>query len=160
RSVTERARPLRKQSLSASDGGGDGTASRRSGGSHEIGEGLHIIAIVLRVSDRIEGGDRSAQGVVLNTSTIAIKGIGDPHFVEVGVTRERLQTGVLVLPTEAGAAQRVAGLDHRNLNEGPHETCRLGIPNRDECVTVNTLDEAIADGVESRAEGPDVFERG
>src|SRR5262249_38710603 len=72
----------------------------------------------------------------------------------------RLQTGVLILPTEAGAPQRVASLDHRNLDEGPHKTGRLSIPDGDECVTVNTLHEAIADGVEGRAESPDVFERG
>ena len=66
---------------------------------------------------------------------------------------------MLVLPPEASATQRSAGLDHRNLDEGPLEARRLVIPNGYECVTVNTLHEAIADGVEGCAEGPDVFER-
>src|SRR5262249_19223101 len=62
--------------------------------------------------------------------------------------------------TEGGAAHRSASLDHRYLDEGPHETGGLSIPNGDECVTVNALHEAVADGVEGCAESPDVFERG
>src|SRR5262245_52898706 len=117
-SVTDVTPYCIEQISASSDGGGDRTAPRRPGGSHEIGERLHVIAVVLRVRRvPVEGRNRSTQGVVLNPSTVAVKGIGDPHFVQVSVTRERLQTGVLVLPTEAGAAQLVTSLDHRNLDE-------------------------------------------
>src|SRR5262249_1252227 len=72
----------------------------------------------------------------------------------------RRSSDLLILPTEARAPRCSASLDHRNLDEGPHETGRLGITNGDECVTVNALHEAVANGVEGRAESPDVFERG
>src|SRR5215510_7707021 len=66
---------------------------------------------------------------------------------------------MLVFPSEASDAQRIASLGHRNLDDGPLEARGLVIPNGDEGVTFNALHEAIADGVESCAESSDVFAR-
>src|SRR5215510_5524783 len=164
--VTDRALYLHKQSLAASGGGADGTAARRPGLSHELGEGLHVIAVVFRIGDVVEGGDRTTQGVVLTPSVGSqasagvIKDIGDPHLVEVGVAGEGEQAGVLVLPPEAGGAKGSVGLDHRNLDESPYEAGRLAKPYVIDRVVGDGLYEAVADGIEGHAESRDVLERG
>src|SRR5215510_6634310 len=66
---------------------------------------------------------------------------------------------MLVFPSEASDAQRIASLGHRNLDDDPLEARGLVIPNGDEGVTFNALHEAIADGVETCAESSDVFAR-
>jgi hypothetical protein len=122
-----------------------------------LGESLHVLALVFRVFDRIEGGDRSAQGVVLRNSIAAVEGVGDPHLVEVGVAGEGDQTGVLVLNPEATGANGSAGLDHRNLDQRPLEASRLIKPVGIEVVAVNSLYEAIAEEAERGAESSGVL---
>src|SRR5262245_25134880 len=157
--VTDRARPLREQSLATSDSGGDRAAARRPGLSHELGESLHVIAVIFRVSCRrpIECGGRSAQRVVLHQSIAAVEGIGDPHLVEVSVAGEGLQAGVLSLPPEATGSRQSAGLGHPNLDARPREAGRLLKPIGLNVVAVDALYEAIADGVEAGAESPGVL---
>src|SRR5262245_26408074 len=158
--VTDCAPYLIKQRLAATDCVVDGAAARRPCGSHEISERLHIGAVVLRISDLIKSRDRSAQRVVFHRPSVTVKGIGDPHFVEVGVSGERYQTGMLVLPPGTSDAQIVVSFDHRNLDDGPLEGCGLVIPDVYEGAIGDALHEAIADYVKSRAESPDVFQRG
>src|SRR6266498_2329683 len=105
----------------------------------------------------IEGGDRSAQRVVLRQSIAAVEGIGDPHLVEVGVAGEGLQAGVLVLPPEATGSRQSASLDNRNIDARPYEARRLGKPDGLNGVAVDGLYEAVADGVEAGAESPGVL---
>src|SRR5262245_3066481 len=155
--VTDRARPLREQSLATSDSGGDRAAARRPGLSHELGESLHVIAVVFRIYGGIEGGDRSAQRVVLHQSIAAVEGIGDPHLVEVSVAGEGDQAGVLGLPPEATGSRQSAGLGHPNIDARPREAGRLLKPIGLNVVAVDALYEAIADGVEAGAESPGVL---
>src|SRR5262249_9463885 len=136
-----------------------GTAGRRAGLSHESGE-RRGAGVVSRISDGIEGRDRATQGVILRRSIAAIKLTGDAHLVEVGVTGEREEAGVRVLPTEASGSRHSAGFDRRNLDERPYDASRLAGLNGCDGVAVDGLNEAIAKGVESGAESPDVFERG
>src|SRR5262245_57217570 len=51
--VTDRAGYLREQSRAACDGGGDRAAARYPGLSHELGERLHVLALIFRINDRI-----------------------------------------------------------------------------------------------------------
>src|SRR5262245_13245033 len=163
--VTDRAPYRPKQSLAASGGGGDWAAARRPGLSHESCERFHVIAIVLRIGDSIKSCDRSTQGVVLTMSVGSqgsagvIKGIGDPHLVEVSVAGEGEQAGVLVLPPEAAGAKGSVGLDHRNRYASPLEGGRLVNPVGLDGVTVDGLYEAIANSVESGAEISGVYGR-
>jgi hypothetical protein len=157
RRVAERAPYLRKQSLAASDGGGDRATARRPELPNELGESLHVSAIVFRVSDRIEGGDRSTKGVILRISPAAVEDVGDAHLVEVGVAGEGYQTGVLILKPEATGANGSAGLDHRNLDDSSYKAGRLAKSYIIDGVAVNTLYEAIAEEAEGGAESPGVL---
>src|SRR5438552_7833378 len=76
------------------------------GGSHKVGEGLSICAIVFRFWQRVIGcaiSDKQA----LRRIFIREERIGDAHFVEISIARKREQTAVLTFPSKpanAGAA--------------------------------------------------------
>ena len=75
--------------------GQDQVAGRGLGGAHEVGEDLHVGAVVLGIGHQVF--DHHAVHRVVDGEQRG----GDAHLVQVGIGRERHQAGVLVLPTEA-----------------------------------------------------------
>src|SRR5262245_65300739 len=66
---------------------------------------------------------------------------------------------MLVFPSEATSANGSAGLGHWNLDQRPLEAGRLVKPYGVDCIAVDGLYEAIADGVEGGAEISGVYGR-
>jgi hypothetical protein len=74
---------------------------------------------------------------------IPIKWIGNPHFIEVCITRKRDQTGLLVLPAEATDSRCSSPFGDGNRDNSPLEISRLAIPNSCEGAIGNGFNKPI-----------------
>src|ERR1041385_6729636 len=97
---------------------------------HEVGEGKHVAAVVLRILDRIKGRRerhvdhtfRSARRVLVRSgvrgigraTAKAVELAGDTHLVEISIACERKQAGLLRLPTKTADTQCIAGFGYGN----------------------------------------------
>src|SRR6185369_840287 len=98
-------------------------ATRGTRCCHEVGEGKHVVSIVLRIRNRIKRRRErhvdnavSSAGRIFMRSGISgtgtataktIERVSDTHLIEISIAGERQQAGVLRLPAEAADAERI-----------------------------------------------------
>src|ERR1043165_3375863 len=130
-SVANSATDTREQRITGAGGRRSRVlATGRACCRHEVGEGKHVAAVVLRILNRIErrrerhvdDAFRGAGRVLVRSGVRGIGGAtakavelaGDTHLVEISIACERKQAGLLRLPTKTADTQCIAGFGYGN----------------------------------------------
>ncbi len=83
-------------------------------GAHETSEMIDVIK-ALRVG-RIVIGIRNHVAETSDVHVVGRKAIADAHLVQVSITRERKQGGVLIFPSKAAHGERSISFQDRNMH--------------------------------------------